>query len=70
MSTWTVRFRGVDERETLAKADLFYRTHEENLGMTREAFFAHLVLSEDGTQAVLVEGPRELLWGEEEGEQL
>lgn len=66
MSTWTVRFRGADERDTLAKADLFYRTHEENLGMTREAFFAQLVLSEDGTQAAFIEGARGVLWGAEE----
>lgn len=66
MSTWTVRFRGVDERDTLAKADLFYRTHEENLGMSREEFFSRLVLSEDGTQAVFVDHTRSISWEGEE----
>lgn len=56
MSTWTVRFRGANERETLANADYFFLSHNENLGMSREEFFSQLVLSEDGTLAVFVEG--------------
>lgn len=52
--TWSIRFRGRDARETLARADLFFLQNQEAIGLPRELFFSRLVLSEDGTQAAYV----------------
>lgn len=61
MTTWTIRFRGKDERETLANADLFFLANKEEIGLSRAAFFARLLVSEDGTEAVFL-APAEPLW--------
>ena len=61
MKTWTIRFRGKDERETLANADHFFLANKEEVGLSRAEFFARLVVSEDGTEAAFV-APDEPLW--------
>lgn len=61
MKTWTIRFRGGDERETLANADHFFLANKEEVGLSRAEFFARLLVSEDGKEAVFV-APDEPLW--------
>ncbi|WP_373046552.1 hypothetical protein [Vulgatibacter sp.] len=61
MTTWTMRFRGKDERDTLAKADLFYIENKQALGLDRAEFFARLVMSDEGTEAAFV-ATAEPLW--------
>ncbi len=61
MKTWTIRFRGKDEKETLAKADHFYLANKEEIGLTRADFFARLLVAEDGTEAAFVAAD-EPLW--------
>ena len=52
--SWTLRFRGANEAETLAHADAFFRHGGAELGISREEFFARLVLDEDGKAAVVL----------------
>jgi len=61
MTTWSIRFRGRDERETLARADYFYLENKEAIGLTREEFFARLVIADDGKEASFV-STAEPLW--------
>ncbi len=58
---WTIRFRGKDERDTLAKADLFFLENKEAIGLAREEFFARLVSNEEGTEMAFV-ATAEPLW--------
>ena len=61
MKTWTIRFRGRDERETLAKADTFYLANKDEIGLSRAEFFARLLVAEDGSEAAFVAAD-EPLW--------
>lgn len=61
MTTWSIRFRGSDERDTLGKADYFFLENKEAIGLTREEFFARIVSNEDGTEAAFV-STGEPLW--------
>jgi hypothetical protein len=63
MKTWSIRFRGSDERETLARADLFFLENKDAIGLAREEFFARLLVSEDGRQASFL-STREPLWNQ------
>lgn len=61
MKTWTIRFRGANERETLASADAFYLANKDEVGLSRAEFFARLLVAEDGTEAAFVAAD-EPLW--------
>ncbi|MFN7133527.1 MAG: hypothetical protein ACK4N5_15730 [Myxococcales bacterium] len=54
MQTWTLHFHGANANETLAKAELFFLQNKEPLGLTREEFFARLLVSADGREAEFV----------------
>lgn len=69
MKTWTLRFRGRDERETLANADTFYLANKDEIGFSRADFFARLLVSEDGTEAAFVASD-EPLWNRQAGRSL
>ena len=61
MTTWSIRFRGKDERETLARADWFFLENKEAIGLDREEFFSRLLMSDDGTEASFL-STAEPLW--------
>lgn len=62
MTAWSIRFHGSDEREVLARADTFFLINKETLGLSREEFFARLVLNEAGTEGAFIESGRQPLW--------
>ncbi len=54
MRSWTLHFHGHDQRDTLARADVFFIQNKDALGLSRSEFFARLALNEDGTVAEFV----------------